>query len=115
LRVIPDPNARQLYCIAVLPRRSCGKVLTLLRACILEYSTKFGKDKSCPEDRRALDLLKTGKSGILADGELQADAAIVPEVAKIKCPGSPIEGNANVLIFSLIWKPATSAISFPSV
>lgn len=37
---------------------------------------------------------------LLADGELQVDAAIVPEVAKIKYPDSPVGGNANILIFT---------------
>jgi phosphate acetyltransferase len=46
-----------------------------------------------------LALLKKLSPAILADGELQGDAAIVPEVAGIKCPDSPINGRANVLIF----------------
>ena len=44
-------------------------------------------------------MLKTLSPTILADGELQGDAAIVPDVAEIKCPDSPINGKANVLIF----------------
>ncbi|MFA4854706.1 MAG: phosphate acyltransferase, partial [Candidatus Omnitrophota bacterium] len=43
--------------------------------------------------------LKEQSPSILADGEIQADAAIVPEVARIKCPESPISAGANVLIF----------------
>ncbi len=99
--VIPDPNARQLYCIAVTAAELAAKVLDITpRLAFLSYSTKgSAKTKSAQKIAEALDLLKQGNPGILADGELQADAAIVPEVAKIKCPGSPIEGKANVLIF----------------
>jgi phosphate acetyltransferase len=47
----------------------------------------------------ALAMLKEIAPNIPADGEMQVDAAIVPEVAKIKCPESPLGGKANVLIF----------------
>jgi phosphate acetyltransferase len=99
--VIPDPNARQLSCIALTAAELAGKVLNLTpRVAFLSYSTKgSAKTKSAEKIKEALALLKMHSPGLLADGELQADAAIVPEVAQIKCPDSPIKGAANVLIF----------------
>jgi phosphate acetyltransferase len=99
--IIPDPNARQLSCIAVTAAELAVKVLGITpRIAFLSYSTKgSAKTKSSEKIAEALALLKAQLPGILADGELQADAAIVPEVAKIKCPDSPINGKANVLIF----------------
>ncbi|MDP2831425.1 MAG: phosphate acyltransferase [Candidatus Omnitrophota bacterium] len=99
--VIPDPNARQLSCIAFTAAELASKVLNLTpRVAFLSYSTKgSAKTKSAEKIAEALSLLKTLSPSILADGELQADAAIVPEVANIKCPDSPINGKANVLIF----------------
>jgi phosphate acetyltransferase len=99
--VIPDPNARQLSCIALTAAELAGKVLNLTpRVAFLSYSTKgSAKTKSAEKIKEALALLKIQSPGLLADGELQADAAIIPEVARIKCPDSPIKGAANVLIF----------------
>jgi len=99
--VIPDPNARQLSCIALTAAELAAKVLDLTpRVAFLSYSTKgSAKTKSAEKISEALVLLRELSPKILADGEIQADAAIVPEVAKIKCPDSPINGQANVLIF----------------
>lgn len=99
--VIPDPNGRQLSCIALTAAELAQKVLNLTpRVAFLSYSTKgSAKTKSAEKITEALALLKEQSPNILADGEMQADAAIVPEVAQIKCPDSPINGRANVLIF----------------
>jgi len=99
--VIPDPNARQLSCIAFTAAELVGKVLNLVpRVAFLSYSTKgSARTKSAEKIAEALALLKVLSPSILADGELQADAAIVPDVANIKCPNSSINGEANVLIF----------------
>lgn len=99
--IIPDPNARQLSCIALTAAELAGKVLNLTpRVAFLSYSTRgSAKTKSADKIAEALALLKEQSPQILADGEMQADAAIVPEVARIKCPDSPINGQANVLIF----------------
>jgi len=99
--VIPDPNARQLSCIASTAAELAAKVLGLTpKVAFLSYSTKgSAKTKSAEKISEALALLKEQSPDILADGEMQADAAIVPEVAKIKCPDSPLGGEANVLIF----------------
>lgn len=99
--VIPDPNARQLSCIAITAAELAAKVLDITpKVAFLSYSTKgSAKTKSAEKISEALALIKEQSPDILADGEMQADAAIVPEVAKIKCPDSPLNGEANVLIF----------------
>jgi len=99
--IIPDPNARQLSCIALSAAELANKVLGLTaKVAFLSYSTKgSAKTKSAEKIAEALNLLKGQSPSLLADGEIQADAAIVPEVAKIKCPDSPISAGANVLIF----------------
>lgn len=99
--VMPEPNARQLACIAIAAAELGGKVLGFIpRIAFLSYSTKgSAKGKSIDKIQEALRNLQEMEPNLLADGELQADAAIVPEVAKIKFPDSPVGGKANVLIF----------------
>jgi len=99
--IIPDPNARQLACIAYTASELAAKVLDLEpRIAFLSYSTRgSAKTKSADKIKEAMVTLKEMAPELLADGEMQVDAAIVPEVAKIKYPDSPIGGNANVLIF----------------
>ncbi|MDO8662485.1 MAG: phosphotransacetylase [Candidatus Omnitrophota bacterium] len=99
--VIPEPNSRQLSCIAFSAAELAKKVLDFKpRIAFLSYSTKgSAKAKSAGKIAEALSLLKELAPDLAADGEMQVDAAIVPEVAKIKYPDSPVGGNANVLIF----------------
>ena len=49
--------------------------------------------------REALEIFRRRRPDIAADGELQADAALVPEIAALKAPGSPVAGRANLLVF----------------
>jgi phosphate acetyltransferase len=99
--IIPDPNSRQLACIAIAAAELAAKVLEIKpRVALLSYSTKgSAKGKSIDNIAAALQLVKSMSPDLAADGELQVDAAIVPEVAKIKYPDSPLRGQANVLIF----------------
>lgn len=99
--VVPDPNPRQLACISVLAAELAKKVLNLIPAvAFLSYSTKGSAEgKSIEKVSEALNLAKELAPGLLIDGELQVDAAIVPEVARLKYPDSPLRGRANVLIF----------------
>ena len=99
--ILPDPNSRQLACIALAASELAAKVLDLTpRIALLSYSTKgSAKGKSIDKIIEALGQLKVMAPNLLVDGELQVDAAIVPEVAKIKYPNSPVGGKANVLIF----------------
>ena len=99
--VLPEPNARQLACIAIASAELGQRVLGFVpKVAFLSYSTKgSAKGKGIDKIQEALKNLKEMEPELLADGELQVDAAIVPEVAKIKFPGSPVGGKANILIF----------------
>lgn len=99
--IVPDPNSRQLACISFAASELTSKILGLTPSiAMLSYSTKgSSKTKSAEKISEAMDLLKEMAPDLLVDGELQVDAAIIPEVTKIKYPDSPIGGRANVLIF----------------
>jgi len=99
--VVPDPSPSQMANIAA----SASKLFRLLvkeepRVALLSFSTKGSAEHEMVEKVvRAKELIKTKYPELVADGELQLDAAIVPEVAEIKAPGSNVAGKANVLIF----------------
>jgi phosphate acetyltransferase len=98
---IPEPTAEQLAEIAEASAESCRTYLGVEPAvALLSYSTK-GSAKGPLVDKvtTALTLLKEKRPDILADGELQLDAAIVSSVGESKAPGSPVAGKANVLVF----------------
>lgn len=99
--IIPDPNARQLACIAVASAELIAKVLGFVpRVAFLSYSTRgSAKGKGVDRVTEAVAVAREMAPGLLIDGELQVDAAIVPEVARIKYPESPLGGRANVLVF----------------
>jgi phosphate acetyltransferase len=99
--IIPNPNARQLAHIGLAASELAGKVLGLKpRMAFLSYSTKgSAKGRAIETIRQGVTLLKEMAPDLLCDGEMQVDAAIIPEVAKIKYPDSPLGGRANVLIF----------------
>jgi phosphate acetyltransferase len=99
--IIPEPNSRQLACISLAAAELLRKVLDITpRIALLSYSTRgSARGKSVVKIEEALQILKEMRPDLLADGEMQVDAAIVPEIARIKYPDSPIGGRANVLIF----------------
>jgi len=99
--VVPDPAPRQLACIALAAAELGARVLDFVpRVGLLSYSTKgSAQGKDIDKVREAFGMLKEMAPDLLCDGEMQVDAAIVPEVAKIKYPDSPVSGKANVLIF----------------
>ena len=70
------------------------------KVAFLSHSTySSSKHEMVDKVKEAVVLAKKKYPKELIDGELQLDAAIIPEVASIKCPNSPIKGQANILIF----------------
>ena len=100
--VTPAPDASQLAQIAVCTAQTAKSVagFTDPRVAMLSFSTK-GSAKHEVVDKvvEATALAKELDPDLKVDGELQADAALVPSVGKKKAPGSEIAGNANVLVF----------------
>ncbi|MFA5038705.1 MAG: phosphate acyltransferase [Candidatus Omnitrophota bacterium] len=99
--IIPDPTTRQLSQIAISTAELGRKVLGITpRVAMLSYSTKGSATGRFVERiREATAMLHEMAPDLAVDGELQVDAAIVPEVARHKNPGSPIQGDANILLF----------------
>ena len=99
--IIPEPTSRQLACISLATSELAAKVLDITpRIALLSYSTKSSaRGRGVDKVVEALKILKDMAPDLLVDGEMQADAAIVPEVAQIKYPDSPVGGKANILIF----------------
>ncbi|MFH1995710.1 MAG: phosphate acetyltransferase [Candidatus Omnitrophota bacterium] len=99
--VNPKPNARQLSGIAISSARTFKQLVGKEpRVAFLSYSSKgSARGESVDTIREALTKTKEKDPSLIVDGELQLDSAIVPEVAKRKCPGSDVAGRANVLIF----------------
>ena len=100
--VNPCPDAEGLASIAVAAaetaRRLCG--VAEPRVAMLSFSTKGSADHALVEKvREATKIAHALAPDLLLDGELQFDAALVPEVAALKAPGSPVAGRANVMVF----------------
>ncbi|MDR1108680.1 MAG: phosphate acetyltransferase [Spirochaetaceae bacterium] len=100
--VVPDPTAEQLAEIAQAAAQSCREFLEVEPVvALLSFSTNGsgGDHPDVLKVRGALDLVKAKDPGLKIDGELQADAALVPSVTDKKAPGSIVRGQVNTLVF----------------
>lgn len=103
--VIPEPDVQQLAHIGVQAGRLCAQLTgERPRVAFLSYSSK-GSARSASTEKVAAAVGQAKKEAekqemeIEVDGELQADTALLPELANLKAPGSLVAGRANVLIF----------------
>lgn len=95
-----NPNAEELSDIATCTAKSVKGFGFEPRVAMLSFST-HGSAKHEEVDKivEATKIVKKKYPELIIDGELQLDAAIVPEVAESKCPNSILKGDANILIF----------------
>jgi phosphate acetyltransferase len=99
--VNPNPDAQALAEIAVSTARNCKAFLAVdARVAMLSFSTK-GSATHADVDKvlQAIEIAIKIDPALQIDGEMQADAALLPKVGEKKAPGSPVAGRANVLIF----------------
>lgn len=100
--VMPCPTSEQLVDIANASVDSARRIARMSdpKVAMLSFSTRgSAKHELVDKVKKAVDLMKEQGVDYKFDGEIQLDAALVPEVAALKAPGSPIGGNANILIF----------------
>ncbi len=96
----PDPTAEQLALIAVDSVRSARLFGLSPRVAFLSFSTKgSAAHEDVTKIRLATELAQRRLRDVPVDGELQFDAAYVPEVGKRKAPGSPVAGKATIFLF----------------
>ena len=99
--LVENPDAEQLSEIAVSSAKTFRNLIQDEPVvAMLSYSTYGSADSELVRKvREATKLAKEKAPDLLIDGELQADAALVPSVGQFKAKGSPVAGKANVLIF----------------
>ena len=99
--IVPEPSPKQLANIAMSASRLMKNIFDATpRIAVLSFSTKgSGKTDATEKLVQAVGIAREKYPDLLIDGELQVDAALVPDIAKRKSPDSPIGGKANVLIF----------------
>ena len=98
-----NPNEEQLADIAITSSESFRELVNpegIPKVAMLSYSTKGSAHSELTEKVvNATKIAHEKAPDLMLDGELQLDAAIIPEVAKMKAPDSPLKGNANILVF----------------
>lgn len=99
--VVPNPGAEQLASIAINTAHLARSFLDDEPVIALLSFSTYGsaKDPAVKKVRDALQLVRERAPGLRVDGELQADAALIPEISARKAPGNSVRGCANVLIF----------------
>ena len=99
--VLPDPTAKELAQIALSTADTARDIAGIEpRIAMLSFSTKgSAKHERIDKVIEAVKLVHDADPKLMCDGELQADAALVPGVAKSKAPDSPLKGTADVLVF----------------
>lgn len=96
-----NPNSDELAAIAVATAKTANTLIGIEpKIAMLSFSTKGSASGAMVEKvSNATEKVKELNPDIKVDGELQADAALVASVGKLKCPGSEVAGEANILVF----------------
>jgi len=98
--VVPNPTAEQLADIAISAAGTAEMFGIEPRVAMLSYSTgESGSGSDVDHVRRATALVRERAPDLPVEGPVQYDAAVDPEVARTKLPGSPVAGRATVLVF----------------
>jgi len=99
--VVPNPTAKQLADIAMAAAGSCRELVGVEPVvALLSFSTAGSASHSDVDKvKKTVEILKDRKVDFVFDGEMQADAALIPAIGERKCKGSPAAGKANVLVF----------------
>jgi len=99
--VVPQPTPSQLADIAIATAANARSLLEVEpRVALLSFSTRGSAEHAMIDAvREAVEFIKQRVSQLAVDGELQLDAALIPEIGSRKAPGSAVAGCANVLIF----------------
>ena len=99
--VVPEPTAEQLADIAILAAEACRNLLeTEPFVAMISFSTK-GSASSPAVDKviEATRLAQSRRPDLNIDGEMQVDAAVIPDIGQRKAKGSKVAGRANTLVF----------------
>lgn len=99
--VNPSPDSNELAQIALSSARTAEQLLGIDPVvAMLSFSSKGSAiTEEIEKVKKAVEIVQNKDSELVIDGELQADAALIPEIAKTKAPDSPVAGSANVLVF----------------
>ena len=99
--VVPDPTPEQLADIGIMAADQYSRIMQAVpHVAFLSFGTRGSAEHPhVAKVREAVRLARERRPDLHIDGELQADAALVPEVGKRKAPESVVAGHANVLVF----------------
>lgn len=98
--VVIEPNSHELADIAIDTAETARKFCLEPRIAMLSFSTAgSARHPNVDKVREATAMVKSKRPDILIEGEMQVDAALVPEVSRRKFPTSKLQGGANILIF----------------
>jgi len=99
--VIPNPTAEELAAIAISSAQTAKALAGMEpKVAMLSFSTKgSAQHELVTKVQEATRIAREAAPALMIDGELQADAALVASVGKLKSPDSPVAGEANVLVF----------------